>query len=228
MRQGGRVLQGGQIEVDMGLAEERPHPAQDADGGIQRIDQRFLHVLPGARGDVAAGGGAPGVEVLDASFQFVRDPLPRTAGAVVQQVGIVRKEALERFLLESGGRDAQARIQRRAEIVVAPAHVEPDQEPHDDASGPSEPAEDALLFADGSHEHEQERDDESDDHQLFQRKGDPGDRPGKDGRNPRITTLRVEIRHCRAEAARRHESQQQQADDISEMLSHELSVNQVC
>ena len=128
---------------------------------------------------------------------------------------------MEGLLLESRPLNAHPRVERRPEIVVAPAHIEPDHQPHPQPERLPQPSAKSLLPPDGAHQHPDKRQRKADDDDLLQRERHERRAPRQPVRNDRIAPRRIKIGHRPIEPASDHERQQQKADEIT--FSHRAS-----
>ena len=118
------------VPVQLRLAKERSHKAQDPDGRVERIQQRVLDPLPMVDRGIAITDNLLRVESPDIVLQ--RAPVHRDGAArdIVQSIRIAGEEPVELRLVERGPFDAHPGIERRAEIIVSPSQIEPDHQPH--------------------------------------------------------------------------------------------------
>ena len=222
MRQRERVFVLQQVQVQLRFAQERAHEAQHPDGGIQRIQQRVLDMLPVMDGRVSESGDLVRIKGLHIRFQRASVHRNGAAGNGVQGSCIAGKETFEFRLVEGRPFNAHAGIQRRTEVIVPPPQVEPHDEPHGHAGRPGEPAEESPLSDGRSDQHDQEGDGESQDDNLLQRDRTDGCDPGQDCRDDRVAALRVEIRHRHRIAASDDESEQRQSHEIGFPHVHQV------
>ena len=120
--------------LDSGMVEELK---MYYNGRKKRIEDRLLDVLPLMQGSVSVGSDIIGIEGPDLELLDFGIKSIGFIGRPVELRGIIREEPCERLFLKLYLPDTVPLIQARPVVIVSPAHIEPDVEPHNHNGRPA-------------------------------------------------------------------------------------------